>query len=306
MNSNISVRPFRWESLSAWTNLYNTVFGITGTESEFDESAMREQISLPGLHPEEDCFVAQESGDDFGLAILWPEPPIRRAVVEMGVVGGRQTPDVEKALVEAAVERARQLPVSVVHAQVSSGDERKQQLFRDAGFQAVRQYATMRWIKSDLPELELPNGFALTSFRVGHDEQRLTDIQNATFADSWGFSPNTVEQIKLRVASNATTPDGIFIVTNGSDPAAYNWTIRPAGPGGKLGRIAMTGVHPNYRGQGLSRAVVIAGMRWLVSQGVEVIGLEVDTSNVHAANVYESLGFEKFADAVWYELQLDG
>jgi mycothiol synthase len=305
LNSTISVRPFGWESLSEWTDLYNTIFGTTGTESEFDESSMRQHISLPGLHTEEDCFIAQDSDNNAGLAILWPERPICRAVVEMGVVAGHPTPDVEKALVEATIERARQLPVSVVHSQVSSGDERKQQLFHDAGFESVRQYATMRWLKSDLPDLALPSGFAFDSFHAGRDEQRLTDIQNATFADSWGFSPNTVEQIKLRVAAKATTPDGILFVTKGSDVAGYNWTVRPAGPGSKLGRVAMTGVHPNYRGQGLSRAAVVAGMQWLVSQGVEVIELEMDTSNVHAAKVYESLGFEKTAEAVWYELRLD-
>ena len=78
-----------------------------------------------------------------------------------------------------------------------------------------------------------------------------------------------------------------------------------AGPGGKLGRIAMTGVQPAYRGQGLSRPTVVAGMRWLASQGVDVIELEMDLSNLSAARVYESLGFEKVADTVWFELRLD-
>lgn len=267
---------------------------------------MRDLLSLPGLDPERDCFIVRKSGDDVGLAIVWQELPIRRAVVEMGVSPGRSTQGVERVLIEAAIARTARLPVSVLHAQASSDDDQKRSLLQGAGFRPVRRYATMRWQGGVLPRVELPNGFTLRSFRALHDAQRLVDIQNAAFGDSWGFSPNTVEQIKARVASKSTTPEGILFITRGDDVAAYNWTVRPAGPGGKLGRIAMTGVHPKYRRLGLSRPTVLAGMRWLVSQGVEIIELEVDASNLAASGVYELLGFEKALDTVWFELEVGG
>lgn len=305
MPSSIPVRPFSWDDLPHWTNLYNTAFGITATESEFDEPEMRRYLSIPGLDPEQDCFIARESGTDAGLAILWPELPIRRAVLQMGTSGAHSPQAVQQALFDAAIERANDLPVAVLHTQLPSDDDAAQRLLHDAGFQPVRRYATMRWSGDALPKVDLPDGFALTSFRTGHDAQTLTDIQNAAFGDSWGFSPNTVEQIEARVASKSTTPEGILFVTHGDDVAAYNWTARPAGLGGKLGRIAMTGVHPAYRRMGLSRPTVLAGMRWLASHGVEVIELEMDSSNLSAARVYESLEFEKVADTVWFELRLD-
>ena len=299
-----SVRPFSWDGLRRWTNLYNAAFGLAKTELEFDEESMEHYLSLPGLDPERDCFVAQESSADVGLAILWPELPIRRAVLEMGVSDANSPQTVALALIDAAIARSRRLPISVLHAQTLSEDEAKRRLIYEAGFLPVRRYATMQWSENALPKVELPEGFTLRSFRAGHDTQALTDIQNAAFGDSWGFSPNTVEQIEASVASKSSTPEGILFVTRGDDLATYNWTIRPAGPGGKLGRIAMTGVHPAYRGQGLSRPTVIAGMWWLASQGVDVIELEMDSSNLSAARVYESLGFQKVSDTVWFELRL--
>ncbi|MDE2824499.1 MAG: GNAT family N-acetyltransferase [Chloroflexota bacterium] len=298
------VRPFTWDDLPRWINLYNTAFGIADTEMEFDEPEMRRHLSIPGLDPERDCFFAQESGKVVGLALLWPELPIRRVVLQMGVAGAHSPQAVEQALLHAAIKRARRLPVSVLHTQLPSEDDAGRRTLHDAGFLPVRRYATMRWRGDTLPNEDLPDGFALRPFRPGLDSQRLTDIQNAAFGDSWGFSPNTVEQIEARVASKSTTPEGILFITHGDAAAAYNWTVRPAGPGGKLGRIAMTGVHPEYRGMGLSRPTVLAGMRWLASQGVEVIELEMDSSNLSAARVYESLGFEKVADTVWFELRL--
>ena len=305
MPSTISIRPFSWDGLRHWTNLYNAAFGITDTELEFDEESMKNHLSLPGLDPERDCFISWESSADVGLAILWPELPIRRAVLEMGISDANSPQAVEQALVDAAVARACDLPVSVLHVQVPSPDDARRQLLYDAGFLPVRRYALMRWRSDVLPRVELPEGFTLRSFRAGHDEQRLADIQNAAFGDSWGFSPNTVEQVEARVASKATTLEGILLVTRSDDLAAYNWTVRPAGPGGKLGRIAMTGVHPEYRGMGLSRPTVLAGMEWLASQGVEVIELDMDSSNRTAARVYESLGFRKVSDTVWFEVRVN-
>ena len=304
MDSTLSVRPFSWDDLASWTVLYNAAFGIAGGEGEFDEASMRQHLSLAGLDPERDCFIVGESGTDVGLAVLWPELPIRRAVLEMGVSGGRSPQVVQQALLNATIQRASGLPVAVLHAQMPSEDDAGCRILNDAGFLPVRRYATMQWRSSVLPKVELPEGFTLRSFRPGRDAQRLTDIQNAAFGDSWGFSPNTVEQIEARVASKSTTPEGILFITHGDDVAAYNWTVRPAGPGGRLGRIAMTGVHPEYRGMGLSRPTVLAGMRWLASQGVEVIELEMDSANVSAGRVYESLGFETVADTVWFELRV--
>ena len=306
MPSTIPIRPFSWDDLPRWTNLYNAAFGIADTETEFDEPEMRLHLSISGLAPERDCFIARESGADAGLAVLWPELPIRRAVLQMGVSDAHSPQAVKQALLQAAIERARRLPVSVLHTQLPSEDDARRRTLYDVGFQPVRRYATMRWRGDTLPNEDLPDGFALRSFRTGHDPQRLTDIQNAAFGDSWGFSPNTVEQIEARLASKSTTPEGILFVMHGDDIAAYNWTARPAGPGGKLGRIAMTGVHPAYRRMGLSRPTILAGMRWLASQGVELIELEMDSSNLSAARVYESLGFKKVADTVWFELRLDG
>ncbi len=306
MPPTISVRPFSWHALQEWTNLYNSAFGIAATERAYDLPSMRQYLSFPGLNPERDCFVARESDADAGLAILRTEPPIRRAVLEIGVSNARSPQTVVQALIHAAAAWANNLPVSVLHVQTTSDDTDKRRILNEVGFRPVRRYSTMRWSENSLPKVRLPDGFTITSFRTGQDSQRLMDIQNAAFRDSWGFSPNTIEQIEAGIASTSTSPEGILFITRGSEVAAYNWTARPAGPGGKLGRIAMTGVHPNYRGMGLSRPTVLAGMTWLTSERVEIIELEMDSSNLSAAKVYESLNFKKIGDTVWFELRLRG
>ena len=175
-----STRPFSWDDLPCWTRLYNAAFGIAGAESEFDEPEMRRHLSMPGLDPERDCFTAGRSGLDVGLAVLRPELPIRRAVLQMGVSGAHSPEAVTEALIDAALARARRLPVSVLHVQARSDDGLRQRLLHDAGFLPVRRYAAMRWSGHALPTAKLPDGFALRSFRDGRDAPLLTEIQNVS------------------------------------------------------------------------------------------------------------------------------
>ena len=170
--STMPVRPFSWDDLPRWTVLYNTAFGLAATEGEFDEPEMRRHLSLPGLDPERDCFIARESGADAGLAILWPELPIRRAVLQMGVSGAHSPQAVEQALLDAAIERASGLPVDVLHTQIPSEDDAGHRTLCDAGFLPVRRYATMRWSGDALPNEDLPHDFTLRSFRTGYDDPK--------------------------------------------------------------------------------------------------------------------------------------
>ncbi len=69
--------------------------------------------------------------------------------------------------------------------------------------------------------------------------------------------------------------------------------------------MGMIGVVPDYRGQGVSRAILLAGMEYLGSIGVAVIALQVDGSNTPAIGLYTSVGFEKAGEHQWFERDLE-
>ena len=63
----------------------------------------------------------------------------------------------------------------------------------------------------------------------------------------------------------------------------------------------MLGVDPDYRGKGISRKLVLAGLARLRSKGLQVAELTVDSENIAACTLYQSLGFEDQANTLWYE-----
>jgi len=62
-----------------------------------------------------------------------------------------------------------------------------------------------------------------------------------------------------------------------------------------------TGVDPDYRGRGVGRRVLLAGLAHLRSKGLRVAELTVDSENRAACALYRSAGFETRTGSLWYE-----
>ena len=301
MDLDTHIRRFGWEDIELLVGLVNRINAIERTEREFDVEFMRQSLTHPTVSPETNlCFAENESGA-VGYYWLSPEVQISRAVAAGGVLPEHRGRGIGRALLRAAIEQAASLGVDVLHVQTGASSDDARHLLESEGFAKVKDYWQMRWETSDLPPLNLSSNFSLRSFRLGQDEPTLTELQNAAFGAHWGFCPNTVEQIASRVSTRISDPDGIIFVVDGDRPAGYNWTLRHQNSHGNVGIVSMTGVHPDYRGNGLGTAVVVSGMRYLSEQGVETVELEVDAENTPARELYLKLGFRKVHHSVWYE-----
>jgi mycothiol synthase len=67
----------------------------------------------------------------------------------------------------------------------------------------------------------------------------------------------------------------------------------------------MVGTDPDYRGRGVGRRVLLAGLAHLRSKGLPVTELTVDSENKVARALYRSVGFEIRTSSLWYEKVID-
>ena len=304
MTSSASIRRFVWGDLDQLTSIFNDINGITDTEKAFNVEFMGQFLSQPSCLPEEHCFVADLGGSVAGFTLVSVELPIRRSVASGGVVSQHRRNGIGRALLRSAIEHAQSFEVSVLHVEAAADGVGAARLMESEGFHRVKRFWQMVWEGEESPEYQLPDGFSLRHFRHGDDDQALTDLQNSAFEENWGFSPNTVEEISARASLGPVDPDGIVLILDGEVPIAYNWTLRAANEQTSTGWVAMTGVHPDYRGRRLGRAVVAAGMEHLKRKGVDRIELEVDSENPPARELYLTLGFYKARETVWFEKSL--
>jgi len=301
MVSTAQIRAFRWQDLEQFTDLHNQVNGTADSEKAYDLEFMRQFLSQPSCDPEANCFVVESNGGLVGYALVHPEPRVGRTVATGGVLTSHRGRGIGRRLVRKALQWAELLKASVVHIQAPSDGADAHHILVTEGFRTVRRYWQMRRQADEVPSQELPESFSFRSLSLGQDEEALTELQNIAFGQNWGFSPNTVEEIRARVRLKRCDPEGIIFVADRSRLVAYNWTMTASGDAGSTGWIAMTGVHPDYTGRGLGRAVVVAGMHYLKAKGVDGIELEVDSENVPARALYLKLGFEKIRETLWYE-----
>ncbi|MCH8224228.1 MAG: GNAT family N-acetyltransferase [Chloroflexi bacterium] len=298
------IRSYTGDQLPSLLDFIGAVRGWGSQGRDLARRIYREVLAQPDLSPSDNCFLLEdEEGKIQGFCLVTPELPISRTVLELEVAPHLSGSSLEVELLRRGTERARELGARVVHICPLEA-QRLADLLSAESFVHARTYLDLVWDHAELPLWQAPDGFSVRSFQPG-DASLLTEIQNSAFDGSWGFCPNSVDQIEYRASLSNTSHQGIIFLHQGENPAGYCWTCVAPVNGGIRGLIGMIGVVPGYRGQGVSRAILLAGMEHLRSIGVADIALQVDGSNTPAIRLYTSVGFEKVGEFHWFELDLE-
>ena len=192
------------------------------------------------------------------------------------------------------------------------------------GFTRTRVLLQMRRpLSTPLPEVVLPDGIALRTFRPGEDEQAWTEINNRAFADHPDQGGWDVDEVRLREQEPWFDPRGFFLAERVVDGrprlVGFHWTKVHGGHGGDdphehehahpehehhdhppIGEVYIVGVDPDEQGRGLGPALTLAGLHSLRERGLADVLLYVDESNTAAVKTYERLGFSRHATDVMY------
>lgn len=296
------VRKFTWQDLTALLDFIGTVQAQNEDDRKLRQQSFRETLEQPDQDPEENCLLLEEGGRIQGCCLIFPEPSIKRSVLALDVSPDIEGDDQEADLVRHALERSREFGAEVAHICLGQDSPRSRLLERE-GFHLARVYWDMLWDNDRLPEAAIPDGFTVRHFEPG-DAASLAKVQNAAFDGSWGFAPNTAEQIEYRSGMSNTSHRGILFLHDHDKLAGYCWTCLAPSEGKTRGIIGMIGISPAYRGKGISKPILVAGMRYLQSVPSDDIGLHVDGKNTPAIRLYTSVGFEKVGELHWYEYNL--
>lgn len=295
------VRYFTTDRLPALLKFVEACNSWGDAGRELGLRTFEQLLGEPGFDPESNCLLLETNGGVQGYCLVIPELRIGRVVLEPRLSPELLGTPFEQELILAALERTEALGARVVHVCVPVPAPTADYL-RSQGFTLVREYLDMVWRQDELLSTPLPEGFAVRSFRPG-DASLLAEVQNSAFATSWGYCPNTAEQIAYRSSMANTSHEGILLLKHGENIAGYCWTCLAPVEGSVRGVIGMIGVVPDYRGKGISRHILTAGMEYLRSQNVADIGLQVDGSNTPGVRLYTSVGFKTAGALQWFELE---
>jgi mycothiol synthase len=263
----------------------------------------------PGYCVDNDLFLAEmEDAGIVGFMNVLPEMGIGRAVLECAVDRKHSLAPIVSELVRASLLRVKELGANRAHVSLDSTNAKEVEVLSGLGFREVRRYHEL---KLELAEVSLSGGDE--PWRFGRlkpgEEDRLVEIENCCFQDTWGFNPNTVDYIAWELKVKGNCPEDIILLEEKGEVVGYCWPVTDSGrdstTGKSKGRIYMLGVRPGHRGRGLGRELLLAGLRQLRDKGSEAVEITVDSQNTAAVELYLSLGFRLADDTLWYERVID-
>ncbi|GAA2829821.1 mycothiol synthase [Leucobacter komagatae] len=206
--------------------------------------------------------------------------------------------------------RGRQLLASVdakLPGMLSLGARAESTGVRDlaaaAGYQPVRWWMELgRSLADEIPVRELPAGVEARVFTSELSEATRVAVNDA-FRDHWGSRPMTEEEWADDLDLDEFAPELSRVLTTGSgeagDPVRVvavvltevneeEWELN----GGSFGYMSTIGVVRDWRGRGLSTAVIAAALSAYREAGFVNALLDVDSANPSGAlGLYERLGF---------------
>jgi mycothiol synthase len=266
-----------------------------------------ESLRRPNYSPEKDLFIAELEGKVIGFMNLTPEVKIRRVILDCLVHQEHRRKGIAKRLLEYATCRAKELKAKVVQVNISEDNTIAKRVLPRLGFREVRYFLELRL---PLAEIELPqhppHPYSSCHLQLG-EEEKFTQLQNRCFAGSWGYNPNTIEEMTYFINLSHRSREDIILIYRGEKPVGYCWTEIDCGltGGERKGRIYMLGVEPDYRGKGIGKIALLAGLSRLKNKGVQAVELTVDSENEIALALYRSCGFRVWGKSLWYEKRIN-
>ena len=263
-----------------------------------------ENLRRPNYSSEQDLFIAEIAGNIVGYMDVTPELTIGRVILNCWIRPEHRRRGLGTKLLGYAMRRAKELGARVAHVNIPEDSIIAKSMLCKLGFSFVRRFLELRldigeiyWSDTDQAALEccpLQRG----------EEDKLTQIQNRAFAGTWGYNPNTVEEIIYRTNLSTCSPENVVLAYEGDKVIGYCWTeiiYEGEAASKRKGRILMLGVDPDYRGRKAGKRVLLAGLAHLKSKGLQVAELTVDSENKVACALYQSTGFKVRASSLWYE-----
>ena len=303
-----NIRPYRTEDHDSLIQFWEELAGLEPNSDQVVVRDLIDNLDRPNHSPELNVFVAEKKGIITGYIDVIPEQEIGRAIIQYLVHPAHRLKWIPEKLVEYAVERAVTLGVKKVQVNIPEDDKAGERLFAKMGFHFVRRFLELRLDLSKTHKSEFTlKDYPCRPMAEGEIE-KLTKLQNRSFLDTWGFNPNTPEEISYRIRLPNASFEDITLCFVRDVPIAYCWAKikfdERTFMDGQEGRIMMLGVNPDYQGKGLGKKVLMKGLTRLKNRGVRIVDLTVDGENHVARALYESLGFELRAHSLWYQKDL--
>jgi mycothiol synthase len=178
-----------------------------------------------------------------------------------------------------------------VRAFAADADAQAQELLRSRRYVHVRSgYTMQRGLEPDEDPGTPPAGVSIRRYDDA-DERALFEVDQASFAEHWGFRGTTFESFNEDLHGESWDPSLVFLAEGGEGTVGFavSFVFQTCG------YVDGLGVLKEWRGRGIGKALLHRSFAELASRGMPEVMLHVDAQNVHGAvALYERVGMSVY------------
>jgi mycothiol synthase len=302
--SSYNIRNYKQADFNKYVILHTEAEKLEPTGRCVSPRFIAEKLRQPNYSPEQGLFIVELNGEIVGYMDVKPELTIGRVVLDCWIYPEHRRGGLATKLLGYATNCARQTGAKVAQVNIREDNVVARKILSRLGFSLIRRFLELGLDITDVGELDMAQAAPGCRYLQPGEEDKLTQLQNRAFSGTWGFNPNTVEEIAFHTNLSTCSLDDIMLIYEGDKAIGYCWigiSCEEGIPSVRKGRILMLGVDPHYRGKATGKKLVLAGLARLKNKGLQVAELSVDSENKAACVLYQSIGFEVQASTFWYE-----
>ncbi len=169
------------------------------------------------------------------------------------------------------------------------------------GFQQLEDtnVAMTRSLSDPIPDPVLPQGFAIRPIKGAEEAEAVATMHRAAFGTEYMTTENRL--IIMSTSDYDPSLDLLAIAPNGQVAAYCSCS---ANTETRIGMTDPVATHPNYQRMGLSRALLLTGMRMLKERGMESAHLGTSGDNIAMQKTAESVGFKVEYRTIWFSKEV--
>lgn len=195
--------------------------------------------------------------------------------------------------------------LGALYAYAPDRNRAQMEAFARLGFVVDRYSFFMVREPMPVPDVALPEGFAIEPCAEGRDEQHWCDVRNAAFATLRGSeTPITAQMAARSMFGGGALPGGALMLRHHGEPVGVVRVGEDELDGQPVAEVGPLAILPGWQNKGLGRMLLRAALRRAAECGFGRVVLCVNAENERAAGLYEKEGFRRHEVAVCYRYDL--
>lgn len=180
-------------------------------------------------------------------------------------------------------------------------------LYEAAGYLPVRHFRRLVANLDSAPEVTLPDGVLIRTYREPGERHTVYKTLEAAFADHWEHQPRSYDDWAARHFEREGFDPALLWVAEADGEIAGAIDADGSHQAGDWGFVPAVGVLREHRRRGIAEALLLTAFAEFHRRGETRVALGVDAQNATGATrLYEKIGMRVFWEAIVYEKELQG